>query len=47
MTHSGLPSAAHQASHTKGWIHYIDRLTKAAAGQDPGPDRGPDGTRNA
>src|SRR5213592_4526310 len=36
MTHSGLPSAAHQASHTKGWIHYIDRLTKAAAGQDPG-----------
>jgi uncharacterized protein YndB with AHSA1/START domain len=47
MTHSGLPSAAHQASHAKGWIHYIDRLTKAAAGQDPGPDRGPSGTRNA
>ena len=47
MTHSGLPSAAHQASHAKGWIHYIGRLTKAAAGQDPGPDRGPNGTRNA
>jgi uncharacterized protein YndB with AHSA1/START domain len=47
MTHSGLPSAAHQASHAKGWIHYIDRLGKAAAGQDPGPDRGPSGTRNA
>jgi uncharacterized protein YndB with AHSA1/START domain len=47
MTHSGLPSAAHQASHAKGWIHYIDRLTKAAAGQDPGPDRGPNGTRDA
>ena len=47
MTHSGLPSAAHQASHAKGWIHYIDRLTKAAAGLDPGPDRGPNGTRNA
>jgi uncharacterized protein YndB with AHSA1/START domain len=46
MTHSGLPSAAQQASHAKGWIHYIDRLTKAAAGQDPGPDRGPSGTRN-
>ena len=47
MTHSGLPSAAHQASHAKGWIHYIGRLAKAAAGQDPGPDRGPNGTRNA
>ena len=47
MTHSGLPSAAQQASHAKGWIHYIGRLTKAAAGQDPGPDRGPNGTRNA
>ena len=47
MTHSGLPSATHQASHAKGWIHYIGRLTKAAAGQDPGPDRGPNGTRNA
>jgi uncharacterized protein YndB with AHSA1/START domain len=47
MTHSGLPSAAHQASHAKGWIHYIGRLTKVAAGQDPGPDRGPNGTRNA
>jgi uncharacterized protein YndB with AHSA1/START domain len=47
MTHSGLPSAAHQASHAKGWIHYIGRLTKVASGQDPGPDRGPNGTRNA
>jgi uncharacterized protein YndB with AHSA1/START domain len=47
MTHSGLPSAEHQASHAKGWIHYIDRLTKVASGQDPGPDRGPSGTRNA
>src|SRR3982751_5852791 len=33
MTHSGLPNAEHQASHGKGWSHYIDRLTKAAAGQ--------------
>ena len=47
MTHSGLPSATHQASHAKGWAHYIDRLTKAASGQDPGPDRGPNGTGNA
>lgn len=47
MTHSGLPSAAQRDSHAKGWTHYIGRLTKAAAGEDPGPDRGPAGTRDA
>ena len=47
MTHSGLPTEAHRDSHAKGWAHYLGRLTKAAAGQDPGPDRGPNGTRNA
>jgi uncharacterized protein YndB with AHSA1/START domain len=47
MTHSGLPNVAQQASHAKGWAHYLDRLTKAAAGRDPGPDRGPNGTRDA
>ena len=47
MTHSGLPSAEQQASHAKGWAHYLDRLTKAATGRDPGPDRGPSGTRSA
>ena len=46
MTHSGLPNAEVQASHAKGWTHYIGRLALAAAGQDPGPDRGPSGTRN-
>ena len=46
MTHSGLPTAATQASHGKGWAHYLGRLTQAAAGRDPGPDRGPSGTRN-
>ena len=46
MTHSGLPSAEHQANHGKGWTHYIERLAKVAAGRDPGPDRGPNGTRN-
>ena len=40
MTHSGLPSAALRDAHAKGWAHYLGRLTKAAAGQDPGPDRG-------
>ena len=47
MTHSGLPNAATQASHGKGWAHYLGRLTEVAAGRDPGPDRGPNGTRNA
>ena len=47
MTHSGLPNATTQASHGKGWAHYLGRLTEAAAGRDPGPDRGPNGTRNA
>jgi uncharacterized protein YndB with AHSA1/START domain len=46
MTHSGLPTEAQRDSHTKGWGHYLGRLTKAAAGQDPGPDRGPSGTRD-
>ena len=46
MTHSGLPSAAQRDSHAKGWTHYIGRLAKVSAGQDPGPDRGPSGTRN-
>ena len=47
MTHSGLPSAATRDSHTKGWTHYLNRLADVAAGRDPGPDRGPNGTRNA
>ena len=46
MTHSGLPNATTQASHGKGWAHYLGRLTEAASGRDPGPDRGPSGTRN-
>jgi uncharacterized protein YndB with AHSA1/START domain len=41
MTHSGLPNAAQCASHNKGWAHYLGRLAMAAAGQDPGIDRGP------
>jgi uncharacterized protein YndB with AHSA1/START domain len=41
MTHSGLPNAAQCASHNTGWAHYLGRLAMAAAGQDPGIDRGP------
>jgi uncharacterized protein YndB with AHSA1/START domain len=40
MTHSGLPNAAECASHASGWAHYLGRLAIAAAGQDPGIDRG-------
>jgi uncharacterized protein YndB with AHSA1/START domain len=45
MTHSGLPNETVRASHDKGWAHYLGRLTSAAAGRDPGPDWGPNGTR--
>lgn len=41
FTHSGLPGAEACAAHERGWIHYLGRLTLAAAGGDPGPDRGP------
>ena len=45
MTHSGLPSAAQRDAHATGWTHYIGRLAKASAGEDPGPDWGPSGNR--
>ena len=41
FTHSGLPDAAQVAAHDKGWAHYLDRLTMAAAGRNPGVDHGP------
>jgi uncharacterized protein YndB with AHSA1/START domain len=37
LTHSGLPPDE-VAGHSKGWRHYADRLSVAAAGGDPGPD---------
>jgi uncharacterized protein YndB with AHSA1/START domain len=40
MTHSGLPNAAQCAAHDRGWAHYLSRLAVAAAGGDPGIDRG-------
>ena len=42
MTHSGLPNAAQCARHNEGWAYYIARLAIAAAGRDPGIDRGPE-----
>jgi hypothetical protein len=41
MTHSGLPNEAQCASHNRGWAHYLDRLTIAASGGNPGADVGP------
>jgi uncharacterized protein YndB with AHSA1/START domain len=41
FTHSGLPTAAEQAGHDKGWAHYLGRLAVAASGRDPGADPGP------
>jgi uncharacterized protein YndB with AHSA1/START domain len=38
LTHTGLPNAEQCAGHAEGWAHYLDRLTKVAAGRDPGPD---------
>ena len=40
MTHSGLPTEAQCADHSRGWAHYLGRLTMAASGHDPGPDPG-------
>ena len=37
LVHRHLTDAA-RAPHTHGWEHYLDRLTAAAAGSDPGPD---------
>jgi len=40
MTQSGLPNEAQCASHARGWAHYLARLAIAAAGGNPGIDRG-------
>ena len=46
MTHSGLPDAAQCANHDKGWAHYLGRLAMAAAGRNPGADRGAEALRD-
>jgi uncharacterized protein YndB with AHSA1/START domain len=40
LTHSDLPTQARD-QHRAGWTHYLDRLSVAAPGGNPGPDRGP------
>jgi uncharacterized protein YndB with AHSA1/START domain len=43
MAHTGLPNAYEREGHAKGWAYYLGRLSVAAAGGDPGVDRGPPG----
>ncbi len=38
LRHEGLPTDEMFQAHTQGWNHYMDRLAKASAGIDPGPD---------
>ncbi len=38
LRHEGLPTDELRQAHTQGWNHYMDRLSKASAGEDPGPD---------
>ena len=37
LTHHGLREAG-AGAHALGWPHFLERLTIAAAGKDPGPD---------
>jgi uncharacterized protein YndB with AHSA1/START domain len=39
LTHTGLPDREQCDLHAQGWAHYLARLTVAAAGGEPGPDR--------
>jgi uncharacterized protein YndB with AHSA1/START domain len=43
FAHRGLPSADAAQSHAHGWDHYLERLTIAARGEDPGRDTWLDG----
>jgi uncharacterized protein YndB with AHSA1/START domain/DNA-binding transcriptional ArsR family regulator len=38
LRHHGLPDEAAAGSHAHGWEHYLERLGRAAAGDDPGRD---------
>lgn len=43
LRHTGLPDEDAVTQHTHGWDHYLQRLSVAAPGGDPGPDTGPQG----
>ena len=37
LVHSGLPEDA-TSDHSRGWNHYLERMSVVATGGDPGPD---------
>jgi uncharacterized protein YndB with AHSA1/START domain len=39
LAHTGLQSADLRKLHRSGWERHLDRLTRRATGEDPGPDR--------
>jgi uncharacterized protein YndB with AHSA1/START domain len=39
LVHRDLPTPESAESHSHGWDHYLQRLSVAAAGGDPGPDK--------
>ena len=39
LRHEGLPTDEMREAHSQGWNHYMDRLAKVSAGEDPGPDQ--------
>jgi uncharacterized protein YndB with AHSA1/START domain len=39
LTHAGLDPVEVRDLHSEGWHRYLDRLSRVAAGDDPGPDR--------
>ena len=43
LRHLDLPEGS-RATHAEGWDHYLGRLSKAAAGEDAGPDPNAGGT---
>lgn len=38
ITHHDLPEIGSTRSHSRGWGHYLERLTTTATGGSPGPD---------
>lgn len=38
LRHTGLPTDQSRADHEQGWKHYLQRLSVAGSGGDPGPD---------
>ena len=39
LTHRDIPTAESRESHNHGWEKYLQRLSIAASGGDPGPDQ--------